>query len=171
VISLVKPDKSRYVYLYLPSKVDKERWEGLAAKAQTPLSKFVIEIVESTLAEEEFRPRKEMTKELEDMRREIKALRDDVRQKSIVIERYESELKRLRSEAFVNSGFEGSRKYSEELIKILKNRGSIDSGKLLEYLGIDPMDSDLVKAVSNQLEAFESYGLIETTPKGWRWRG
>ena len=143
----------------------------MAAQAQTPLSKFIIEIVESTLAEEEFRPRRELTRELDEMRKEIKALRDDVRQKSIVIERYESELKRLRSEFFVDISFEGSRKYSKELIEILKNRGSIDSSKLLEYLDIDPMDSDLVKAVSNQLEAFESYGLIETTPKGWRWRG
>jgi hypothetical protein len=171
VISVVKPDKSRYVYLYLPSKADKNRWEELAAQAQTPLSKFIIEIVESTLAEEEFRPRRELTRELDEMRKEIKALRDDVRQKSIVIERYESELKRLRSEFFVDISFEGSRKYSKELIEILKNKGSIDSSKLLEYLDIDPMDSDLVKAVSNQLEAFESYGLIETTPKGWRWRG
>lgn len=168
---MVKPDKSRYVYLYLPSKADKNRWEELAAQAQTPLSKFIIEIVESTLAEEEFRPRRELTRELDEMRKEIKALRDDVSQKSIVIERYESELKRLRSEFFVDISFEGSRKYSKELIEILKNKGSIDSSKLLEYLDIDPMDSDLVKAVSNQLEAFESYGLIETTPKGWRWRG
>lgn len=168
---MVKPDKSRYVYLYLPSKADKDRWEKLAAQAQTPLSKFIIEIVERTLAEEEFRPRRELTRELDEMRKEIKALRDDVRQKSIVIERYESELKRLRSEFFVDISFEGSRKYSRELIEILKNKGSIDSSKLLEYLDIDPMDSDLVKAVSNQLEAFESYGLIETTPKGWRWRG
>ncbi|MGB7570782.1 MAG: hypothetical protein WBL87_03400 [Methanothrix sp.] len=171
MISVVKPDKSRYVYLYLPSKADKDRWEKLAAQAQTPLSKFIIEIVESTLAEEEFRPRRELTRELDEMRKEIKALRDDVRQKSIVIERYESELKRLRSEFFVDISFEGSRKYSKELIEILKNKGSIDSSKLLEYLDIDPMDSDLAKTVSYQLEAFESYGLIETTPKGWRWRG
>jgi predicted DNA-binding protein len=73
------PDKSRYVYLYLPSHTDKERWEALAEKAQTPLSKFIIEIVESTLAEEEFRPRKEQTKELEDLRKEAKSLREDVR--------------------------------------------------------------------------------------------
>jgi hypothetical protein len=164
------PDKSRYVYLYLPSHTDKERWEALAEKAQTPLSKFIIEIVESTLAEEEFRPRKEQTKELEDLRKEAKSLREDVRQKSIVIERYETELKRFRSQPFLNNGFEGSRRYSEELIKILKAKGSIDSSRLLEYLGIDPMDSDSVKAVSNQLNAFESYGLIDATPKGWRWK-
>ena len=121
---MVKPDKSRYVYLYLPSKADKDRWEKLAAQAQTPLSKFIIEIVESTLAEEEFRPRRELTRELDEMRKEIKALRDDVRQKSIVIERYESELKRLRSEFFVDISFEGSRKYSKELIEFLRIRAA-----------------------------------------------
>jgi hypothetical protein len=169
-MSLVMPDKSRYVYLYLPSHADKERWEALAEKAQTPLSKFIIEIVENTLAEEEFRPRKEQTKELEDLRKEAKSLRDDVRQKSIVIERYETELRRFRSQPFLNNGFEGSRKYSKDLIKILKAKGSIECSKLLESLGIDPMDSASVKAISNQLDAFESYGLIEASPKGWRWR-
>jgi hypothetical protein len=34
---LVKPDKSRYVYLCLPSKDDKLRWENLADEAGLPL--------------------------------------------------------------------------------------------------------------------------------------
>jgi len=49
---MVMPDKSRYVYLYLPSAEDKARWEKLAEEAGVPLSKFVIEVFESTLAEE-----------------------------------------------------------------------------------------------------------------------
>jgi hypothetical protein len=36
VIHLVKPDESRYVYLYLPSQTDKARWEKLADDAKTP---------------------------------------------------------------------------------------------------------------------------------------
>ena len=49
---MVMPDKSRYVYLYLPSAEDKARWQKLADEAVVPLSKFVIELFESTLAEE-----------------------------------------------------------------------------------------------------------------------
>jgi len=79
----------------------------LANEAQSPLFKFIIEIVESTLAEnEEFRPRREMTKELESIKNENKKLRNDLRQKDIVIERYESELERYRSEVFLSPSFE-----------------------------------------------------------------
>jgi len=67
--------------------------------------------------------------------------------------------------------FEGVRKYDKELIDILKRRGVVDSDALLEYLGIDPRDSDLVKAVSKQLESFEAYGLVSLTKRGWRWTG
>ncbi len=39
---MVMPDKSRYVYLYLPTAEDKQRWQSLADEAGIPLSKFVI---------------------------------------------------------------------------------------------------------------------------------
>jgi predicted DNA-binding protein len=169
---LVKPDKSRYVWLYLPSKADKERWQALADKARTPLSTFVIEIVESTLAEnEEFKPRREMVKELDALRKEVKALHNDLRQKNIVLERYEAELKRYRSQVFLEDEFQGVRRYSKELVEVLKARGSMDSYRLLEALGIDPRESELVKAVSHQLEELEEYGMVEATPRGWRWTG
>jgi len=62
---MVMPDKSRYVYLYLPSAEDKARWERLAKEAGVPLSKFVIEVFESALAEEShFKPCSELIKEI-----------------------------------------------------------------------------------------------------------
>ncbi|MGA9098847.1 MAG: hypothetical protein WB392_07950 [Methanotrichaceae archaeon] len=165
------PDKSRYIYLYLPSKADKERWEKMAEEAHMPLSKFVIEIVESTLAEkEEFKPRHEMTKELEALRKENKQLAETLKLKSIVLERYEEELKRYRSEAFLNEGFEGIRKYHRELIDLFKKGETHNSYSLFEALGINPKDTDLVKALSNQLEELETWGLIEAAPRGWRWK-
>ena len=54
---------------------------------------------------------------------------------------------------------------------ILKRGVVIDSYTLLEELGIDPKETDLVKAVSKQLEDLESYGLISSTQRGWRWIG
>lgn len=144
----------------------------LAEKAKTPLSKWVIEIVESTLAEnEEFRPRQEMVKELESARNEIKSLRDDLRQKEIVLDRYEAELKRYRAQPFLEADYNGLRPYSEDLVKILKARGQIDSYRLLEELGIDPRESDLVKAVSKQLEDLEAYKLIKMDGRSWKWIG
>ena len=169
---LVKPDKSRYVYLYLPSADDKARWDSLAKEAGMPLSKFIIEVVESSLAENsDFKPRGELTKEIGKLRSENKELRDDLKQKRIVLEKYEMDLKRYRSEAFLDDRFGGVRKYNKHIIDILKRGVTIDSYDLLAELGIDPKDSDLVSAVSKQLEELEAYGLVANTSRGWRWVG
>ena len=168
---MVMPDKSRYVYVYLPSLEDKKRWEKLAEEAKVPLSKFVIEMVEDSLAESEFKPRAEMTKELGKLRADNKQLRDELKLKNIVLEKYETELKRYRSEAFLEDKFDGVRKYNKEIIANLKRGGVVDSYSLLEQLGINQKDSDLVKAVSKQLEDLETYGLIASTPRGWGWVG
>ena len=169
---MVKPDKSRYVWLYLPSKADKERWQALADKAKTPLSTYCRSIIEERLAEEEeFKPRRELAKETETMRAEIKALRDDLRQKEIVLERYETELKRYRAQPFQEADYKGMRRYSKELVEILKARGHADSYKILEALGIDPRESELVKAVSMQLEELQAYGMVKTDGRSWQWIG
>lgn len=154
----------------MPSDADKARWAALAEKAKTPLSKWVIEIVESTLAEdEEFRPRREMVKELESLKADVKGLRDELRQKNIVLERYESELKHFRSQVFLEEDYKGVRRY--EIVDILKKHGRIDSYRLLEELGIDPRESDLVKAVSRQLEELEGYKFITSDGRTWTWIG
>jgi hypothetical protein len=169
---MVMPDKTRYVYLYLPTAEDKQRWQSLADEAGVPLSKFVIEVVENALTEEsDFKPRGELIKEIGKLRVENKELRDDLKQKEIVVEKYENDLKRYRSEAFIQDKFEGARKHNREIIAILKRSGVIDSYRLLEALGIDPKETDLVKAVSNQLEDLEGYGLVSSTQRGWRWIG
>ena len=169
---MVMPDKSRYVYLYLPTAGDKQRWQSLADEAGVPLSKFVIEVVENALAEEsDFKPRGELVKEIGKLRAENKELRDDLNQKKIVLEKYENELKRYRSEAFLEDKYEGVRKYNKEIMNILKRGAVIDSYALLEQLGINPTETDLVKAVSKQLEDLESYGLISSTQRGWKWTG
>jgi hypothetical protein len=169
---MVMPDKSRYVYLYLPSTEDKARWEKLAEDAGVPLSKFVIEVFESALAEEsDFKPRGELVKEIGKLRSENKNLMDDLKQKKIVLEKYENELKRYRNEAFIEDKFEGTRKYNKEIATILKRGLVLDSYRLFEELGIDPNDSRLVKAVSRQLEDLEAYGLVTSTQRGWRWVG
>ena len=169
---LVKPDKSRYVYVYLPSTEDKKRWDNLASEAGLPLSKFVIEIVENALADEaEIKPRAELVKQLGSLRDMIRKLQEELKLKNIVLDKYENELKRYRSAAFLEDDFEGARKYSRELIKILKRGDLVDNYRLLEELGIDPREADIVKAVSTELENLETYGLITSSPRGWRWVG
>jgi hypothetical protein len=59
----------------------------------------------------------------------------------------------------------------KKIIRILQRSGTVDSYRLLEELNIDPTDSDLVNAVSRQLEDLEAYGLVARTAHGWRWVG
>jgi predicted DNA-binding protein len=164
------PDKSRYVYLYLPSAEEKARWDDLAKKAGMPLTKFVIEIVQNALADdEEFKPRGELTTEIAALKKDVKELKDELKLKTIVLEKYEAELKRYRSAAFLDDSFEGVRSHNRELVDLLKRGGTLDSYKILESLGINPKDSDLVKAISLQLEEMEAYGIIKSTLRGWKW--
>jgi hypothetical protein len=167
---VVKPDRSRYIWLYLPSKADKERWQALAEKAQTTLSGFCISIIEEKLAEEDGGlPRQKVIKEMETLKAENKVLRDEMRQKEIVIERYEAELRRYRSEPFLHDDYKGIRPFSEELVKILKARGHVDGYQLLDLLGVKPNEAETIKAVSKQLEELEAYGLVKTDGKDWQW--
>jgi hypothetical protein len=78
------------------------------------------------------------------------------------------ELKRYRSEPFLAKDFEGTRKYDQELMKLLKNGKSCSSEEILARLGIDRTDVDLARALNNQLELLEAYGLVAYRGRGWR---
>jgi hypothetical protein len=166
--------KERAIYVYLPSHEMVKDWKKRAKKQGASISKFVIEHVENSLHQEEeptYKPRGELIKEIGELKGELKELRDDNRQKRIVIERLEHELRRYRAEAFLEEKLEGVRNYDKELIDILKSRGFVDSDELLRELGIDPREGELVQALAKQLESLETYGLVSVTKRGWRWLG
>lgn len=163
------PDKARYSYIYHPSRPHKERWEKAAAKAHSPLTKFVIEIVDSYLDETaEFNP-KELAREVEALRKENHALRDDLRQKSVLVQRYEADLRRYRSAPWVQDSFTGYRMLNEDLVSILRNRGWVDGPALLNELGITQDEADLASAVEIQLNSLQAFGVIKKDGSGWRW--
>ena len=167
---MVKPDRSRYIWLYCKSKVQKEQWQALADKADTPLSTWCASIIEERIAEENgLIPRQKIAKELESLKAENKTLREDLRQKEVVIQRYEAELRRYRAEPFQGEQFAGIRPYSKELVEILKARGHVGSYQILELLGIAPGEAEVIKAVSKQLEELEKFNLIKADGKGWQW--
>lgn len=166
--------KERSIYVYLPSQEMVKDWKTRAKKQGSSISKFVIEHVENSLHQEEdpsYRSRGELVKEINELKEETKGLHADNRQKKVVIERLENELRKYRSEVFLEERYEGVRKYDKELVGILKRREVIDDDELLRELNIEPRESDLVKAVSKQLENLEAYGLVAFTRRGWRWIG
>ena len=166
--------KERAVYVYLPSVEQANRWKELAEKHGLSISKFVVEHVENSIQQEEdpeYKPRGELINKIRELSDEIKELSSDNRQKRVVLDKLESELRRYRAEPFLENDFTGTRKYDQEIVNVLRKGVFVRNDDLLDILGIDPRESEFVRAVSRQLENLESYGLVSPTPRGWRWNG
>lgn len=162
------PDKTRYTYVYHPSRPHKERWEKLAAKAHTSLSKYIISIVDGVIDEkEELAPRH--VRELSGLKNEINTMREDLQRKNILLERYEAELKRYRAAPWLKSDFAGSRRLSEDLVRVLKTRRHVVKSQLIEALGVDLRETDLIKAIDGQLETLEGFGVVKAVNDNLQW--
>jgi hypothetical protein len=67
----------------------------IAKKARTSLSKSIVGTVDAVIDEDEdFKPRRELMREMETRRAEIKTLHDYLCQRIIVLQKDENELKR-----------------------------------------------------------------------------
>jgi hypothetical protein len=166
--------QNRTVYVYLSSEKELQNWKQRAEKSHVPLSQFVHEHVSNSLRQEEGEDYKPRTKLIEELRQKDETIEKLTRENEITklaLERVENELRRYRAEPFAQENFQGVRKYDRKLIELLKNGQAVDSDHLLRLLRINPRETDLVKAVNNQLENLEAYGLIQKTRRGWKWIG
>jgi uncharacterized membrane protein len=172
-LAKTKSINERYVYAYLPSVEVVRNWKARAKKSKISISQFVFEHVTNSLrqedGEESFRSRAELIDELHLSDEALKKLTREKEITNLALERVESELKRYRSEPFLQENFRGLRKYDLKLIEILKKGPAVDSDELLPQLRISPRETDRVRAVSKQLENLEAYGLVEKTRRGWKW--
>lgn len=163
----------RAIYVYLPTVEMAREWKALADKANASISKFVIEHVENSLKQEEDRKgyasRAELLKQLSEKDELIAKLTQDNRLLKMLADNLDREMKHYRAQPFLEDRFEGTRAYDKDLVELLKKEKTIDSDRLLKQLGINPKDTDLVKAVNKQLHALQGYGLVEPTARGWRW--
>ena len=167
--------KERAVYVYLPSLGMVEDWKRRAKKAGVSISKFVIERVEESIRREEgeegYLSRAELIKRLRDAEEELKKVKNENRLLKKLAENLDNELRRYRAQPFLEKAFEGVRRFDRDLIELLRKGGSYTEEQILTHLNIDPSDTDLVKAVSKQLETLEGYGLLEYKGRGWKWKG
>ena len=88
-----------------------------------------------------------------------------------LVDNLERELRRYRAQPFLKPDFEGIRRFDRELIELLRKGETLTEEEILDKLGVDPSETEYVKAISRQLEILEEYGLVEFTGRGWRWRG
>ena len=164
--------KERAIYVYLPSVKLAKRWKETARKQGTSLSKFVVEHVENSLRQEEepgYKSRGELWKEIRRLREELKETAREKKLLEHVAEKLEKEIRRYRAQPFLQPDFEGVRRFQKELIEALKEGRVISSEELLSKLDIDPLEHEAVKAIYKQLEILQAYGLVEPSPRGWRW--
>jgi hypothetical protein len=170
-----KTIKERTVYIYLPSLEMVDDWRRRSEAAKTSLSKFVIDRVEDSVrrdeGEEGCLSRLEMVKRLKNVEDNLNGLAKENRMLKKLVENQEIELKRFRSEPFLAKDFEGTRRFDQELIELLKKGKSYSAEEILTRLGVDRANVELAKALSNQLETLEAYGLVGYSGRGWRWKG
>ncbi|MFH0896795.1 MAG: hypothetical protein V1850_01945 [Candidatus Bathyarchaeota archaeon] len=164
--------KERAIYVYLPSVEQKERWEDGARKQGVSISKFVAEHVEDSLRQVDdssYKSSAEMLREARELREQFERVGKEKRVLEIALDRLEEELRRYRAQPFLDEDFTGVRRYQLELVGLLRYSTVISSEELLSRLRINPSEPEAVKAVSKQLENLEAYGLVKSSPKGWRW--
>jgi translation initiation factor 2B subunit (eIF-2B alpha/beta/delta family) len=166
--------KQRSIYVYLPSVELVKDWKARAKKSNVSISQFAIEHVTNSLRQEEgeesYKPRADLIQQLREKDEKIQKLTRDNEVLQLALERVENELRRYHAEPFLDQNFQGIRKYDRKLVDLLKKGDAIDSDHILSLLKIDPRESPLVKAVSNQIDNLEVYGLVEKTKRGWKWR-
>lgn len=163
--------KQRYVDVYLPSENAKKEWEEEAKRAGLPLSKYIYSAVETFRTKKEETPRTDLVKELAEAKEEIQVLRNDLRLKTLFLEKLESEVYKARYADFKEVEItEGSRQHDKELIKILRRGKTLDGHTILSELGVDPSETEAIKLVDNQLHSLQRFGLVEEVANGWRWK-
>jgi septal ring factor EnvC (AmiA/AmiB activator) len=163
-----RPEKIQFL-IYPPSKELIEEWRAASRKNGTSLNNYIIEMVEKSRRSDNSNQRPELSRELSDLKEENAKLRNELRIKELILQKYESELYKLRHEAFSDQDQQGQREYDEKLVVALRRGRVMGEREIYSELGIDPRDVEAVKLVSNQLKGLRRYGLIEETSRGWRW--
>ena len=171
--------KQRALYVYLPSLEMVEDWKRRAEKERKSLSNFVmLKVLDSIGFEEGSAQREQMLKELEETRKqkedvleENEKLRQENRMLRMLSDNLDKELKRLRTQPFLEAGFVGKRKFDKNLIDLLRRGHGVDKDMILTRLHIDPSDAELIDGVRKELEALQAYDLLEYDGRWWKWKG
>lgn len=157
--------------LYPQSKDIIKVWEEEAKKFGVTASQYVIEMTAIGQQSKASAPKSNILEENKGLREENSKLREDLRRATMLLEKYESELYKLRYSGFSAIDAEEAEQYDETLVALLRKGRTINSYEILKLLKIDPKDSAAVKLVQNQLEELRRFGLVKETPNGWRWTG
>jgi len=166
--------KQRSIYLYLPSTKMAEDWKTRAEKQSLSVSKFVVEHVLDSIRGEEKEnqgalSKSDLAKALRETKDELKRVTKECSLYRQLSEKLDNELKYYRTRPFADEDYKVKRSYDRHLADLIETRGAIDSDRLLDELGVDPKQTELVKGIRTELDGLERFGLIESTRRGWKW--
>ena len=165
------PANKREYTVYVPSEEMGKEWRRLAQNEDMSISKFILYHVENSLSSGSARSgtQEYLYEDTEGLRDELKRAKEECKMRKVSQEKLERELQRYRLEPFTKKDFKGRRKFSRELIDILKEKKYVTNDDILDQLEISPRDTDLIDALQTVLNTLEAYGIITMTSKGWRW--
>lgn len=165
--------RERRVDVYLDTLERKEQWTSIAEEEGDSLSKFVQKAVEYAIAQggPDYAELGEQSQRIQELEQLVTDLRKELKQKDIVIDKLEDDLREYRMQPFTEEEFEGVRQYDQKLIAILQDGNEITGEELYDRLGVDPTNSEQMRAIDTQLQQLEAYGLVASTARGWRWTG
>jgi regulator of replication initiation timing len=171
--------KQRALYVYLPTLEMVEDWKQRAEKDKKSLSNWImLKVLDSIGFEEGSAQREQMQKELEETKRqkedvleENEKLRQENRMLRMLSDNLDKELKRLRTQPFVEAGFVGERRFDKDLLELLRKGHGVDKEMVFARLHIKPSDVEAIDGVRKQLEALQAYGLVEYDGRWWKWKG
>jgi predicted RNase H-like nuclease (RuvC/YqgF family) len=171
--------KKRAIWIYAPTLNQRKKWSKIAKDNGMPLSKWIVQTIDDSILEQgnEIKCRKDIEEENKNLRKEIYELQSKFKQITIIRDNLEREIRRYRAEPFLNDSFEGVRQFDKELITLLRNAKAVDgknrfvdNDEILNRLEVKLSEIDSIKAISNQLSRLESYDLIISGTKGWKWK-
>ena len=122
---------NRQFLIYLPTEKDLDNWKELAKTARISLNKYIFEMVER--GRQEAQPRTDLIKEISDLREENQKQREEIELKSLVLEKYETELFKFRQESFLQPEFQGMQQFSESLVNLLKKGRAYYGQDILKF--------------------------------------
>ncbi len=161
--------KGRYAEIYLPSEKFLENWKAAAEDARLSLSSWIFETVEASLAGAS-EPIKEISTQNDSLLSENRKLRQKLEMHSARLRELETDNFKLRHASFLSSQ-SGEEIYSEKLVDILQTGGVLAYRTLMDEMGVNASDADAIAILSQQLQALQSFGLVQETARGWRWTG
>ncbi len=87
----------------------------------------------------------------------------------IVVDKLQEDLQTCRLGTFLSSDFEGVREFEQGLVEAFKQRRFIRQDDLWRVLDVNPRQTNVIKAISQQVRVLEQYRIIKNTQEGWRW--